>query len=369
MAAGLYLHIPFCRIKCQYCDFYSITDASLIKAFLGALEQEILLVQSCHPQYDTLYLGGGTPSLLSPQDLETLFRLIYRHFTITGDAEITLETNPDDVTEEKLLLWRHLGVNRLSLGVQSFKDAELRFLGRRHDAAQARLALALAREQGFDNLSVDLMYALPGQTWTGWLASLKEAAAYQPEHLSCYQLTIADSTPLGKKLARGEFAASGEEEQRALFLGTSEFLESQGYSHYEVSNFARGERYFSRHNRKYWEHVPYLGLGPGAHSFDGRRRRWNVAAVEEYCRRLGEGRAPVAGSEVLSDSQLRLEALALGLRTRWGVVLAELGHFPQALQFLAGLEQGGLVTLEQDRICPTRAGFLVADSLAFMLSE
>lgn len=369
MASGLYLHIPFCRTKCPYCDFFSSTDTSPAQAFIKALGQEILLHETFGPCFDTFYLGGGTPSLLAPRDLETIFQLISRSFEFSAETEITLEANPDDVTAEKLRLWRELGVNRLSLGVQSLNDGELRFLGRRHDAAQARRALALARKQGYDKLSIDLMYALPGQNWAGWLASLQEVASSQPEHLSCYQLTIAPGTPLAKRLAEGEFAAVGEEVQRQLFLATSEFLEGEGYCHYEISNYARGEASFSRHNSKYWRHAPYLGLGPGAHSFDGQRRWWNVASVAEYCQRLGDGKAPVDGWEELNPAQVRLEALALGLRTRWGVDLAHLQHFPQGLQVLAGLQQGGLITLDQDRVRPTRAGFLVADSLALMLSE
>ena len=244
---------------------------------------------------------------------------MHRHLVLTADAEITLEANPDDVTPEKLRLWKELGVNRLSLGVQSLNDAELRFLGRRHNAAQAREALKLAREAGFDNLGVDLMYALPGQTEAGWLATLEGGPGLAPEHLSCYQLTIEENTPLGKKQARGEIEPVGEEQQRAFFCSPPHTWRIRGYRQYEISNFARGVHYISRHNSKYWQQVPYLGLGPAAHSFDGRMRRWNVSSVAEYCRLLGEGRAPLAGQEeLLAETQRRLETLCLGLRTRQG---------------------------------------------------
>jgi oxygen-independent coproporphyrinogen-3 oxidase len=245
----------------------------------------------------------------------------------------------------------------------------LRFLGRRHTAAQARQALKLAREVGFDNLGVDLMYALPGQTGAGWQATLEGILAFKPEHLSCYQLTIEDHAPLGKKMSQGKIKQADEEEQRSLFLFTSEFLEYHGYRHYEISNFSRGDDFISCHNSKYWQQVPYLGLGPAAHSYDGRVRRWNVKSVEKYCRMLQEGRAPMAGSEVLTESQLHLETLALGLRTWQGVALADLDHFSQARQALKGYCQAGLMEVRKGRARPTREGLLVADSLALMLSE
>ncbi len=366
---GLYLHVPFCLTKCRYCDFYSSTDYSHVGAFITSLEQEMRLYCTCHPLFDTLYLGGGTPSLLAAPDLSNIFDKISKYFSLTADAEITLEANPDDVTAAKLRLWQELGVNRLSLGVQSLNDAELRFLGRRHTADQARQAMILARAAGFSNLSVDLIYALPGQTEAGWLTALQAVLEFEPEHLSCYQLTIEKNTPLGKKQALGEIEPMAEELQRSFFLRTAEFLRARGYRHYEISNFARGEHHIARHNTKYWQQVPYLGLGPAAHSFDGRARRWNVASVSEYCHLLGEGRAPVAGEEILTQTQCRLEALCLGLRTSQGVALAAFSHFPQARQTLANLCAAGLLTIEQDRARPTAEGFLVADSLALMLSD
>lgn len=387
---GLYLHVPFCRTKCPYCGFYSTTDTTLISPWLEALAEEISLLRDGekalkksgqgpgvrdqgslwppHP-FDTLYLGGGTPSLLPDRELTAIFDLIQRHFRFTGAAEVTLEANPDDVTPEKLLLWRALGVNRLSLGVQTLSEAELRFLGRRHSAGQAREALATARKAGYDNLGIDLMYALPGQTEAGWLATLDEILAFQPEHLSCYQLSIEAGTPLAKLSACNKMKPVDEDRQRALFLQTSEYLESHGYIHYEISNFARGEAYAARHNSKYWRHTPYLGLGPAAHSFNGRERRWNLAGVKEYCEALAQGGMPVAGREVLTQEQLRLEILCLGFRTRQGVSLQALKPFPQAVRTLAQYCQAGLLVVEQGRARPTRQGFLVADSLSLMLSE
>ncbi len=200
---GLYVHIPFCQTKCSYCDFYSVTHETLIAAYLAALDQEARLYRDQFPGFDTLYLGGGTPSLLAEKEMAAIVALIRQHFILTAEAEITLEANPDDVTPEKLRLWKELGVNRLSLGVQSLNDLELRFLGRRHTSAQAWQALCLAREAGFDNLGVDLIYALPGQTEAGWLATLEGVLALEPEHLVLLPVNYR------RKYAVGENAGTG----------------------------------------------------------------------------------------------------------------------------------------------------------------
>ncbi|HAY21469.1 MAG TPA: coproporphyrinogen III oxidase [Desulfobacterales bacterium] len=391
---GLYLHVPFCKTKCPYCDFYSITDDSLVFAWLQALEKEIDLLNRksvrCRSRagtnilpavgpghdarafgcsrFDTFYLGGGTPSCLGQDEISAVFDLIRQGFVFTKDAEITLEANPDDVTADRLHLWGRLGVNRLSLGVQSLLDAELRFLSRRHDALQARQALSLAREAGFENLGVDLMYGLPGQTKDNWLATLDGILVFQPEHLSCYQLTIEENTPLAAKRAQGLIKPLPEEQQRDFFLLTSQYLEEQGYLHYEVSNFARNEPCISRHNSKYWRHSPYLGLGPAAHSFDGRLRFWNYRSVAEYCQALAAGKPPVDGREELTVEQRRLEAIYLGLRTKNGALLTFFTSL-EAEAALSGLCRAGLVRVYQGRVLPTRQGFLVADSLALLLSS
>jgi len=366
---GLYIHIPFCQSKCPYCDFYSIPEVNLIPAYLKALEQEAHRYREALGPFDTLYLGGGTPSLLTNAQLVTLMKNLRRHFRLLPDAEITLEANPDDVTPEKLRLLQDLGVNRLSLGVQSLDEAELRFLGRRHTARQARRALELARAVGFGNLGVDLMYGLPGQTQEAWLHSLEQVLEFHPEHLSCYQLTLAPDTPLGRRAARGEITPLEEEEERAFFLLTSRFLVERGYLHYEVSNFAREEEYCCRHNRKYWRHEPYLGLGPGAHSFDGSRRWWNFSSGERYGSSLEAGQAPLAGEETLTPSQLRLEALYLGFRTREGVSLDLLRPQPRWRTVLAELRRSGLVRVADGRLVTTPQGMVVADRLPLLFAE
>ncbi|MFH1595163.1 MAG: radical SAM family heme chaperone HemW, partial [Pseudomonadota bacterium] len=300
---GLYVHVPFCKSKCPYCDFYSVTDQALIPAYVQAMEKEAGLYREAFGAFDSLYLGGGTPSWLEASQLTTLLALVRRNFDFAEDTEFTLEANPDDITADKLRLFRELGVNRLSLGVQSLDEAELRFLGRRHTAGQARKSLELARAAGFDHVGVDLIYGVPGQKQEAWVGSLEQVLEFRPEHLSCYQLTLAPDTPLGRRAARGEVTHLGEEAERAFFLLTSRFLVERGYLHYEVSNFAREEEHCCRHNRKYWRHEPYLGLGPGAHSFDGGRRWWNFSSVEQYGSSLEAGKAPRAGEETLTPSQ------------------------------------------------------------------
>jgi putative oxygen-independent coproporphyrinogen III oxidase len=398
LAPGLYVHVPFCQSKCPYCDFYSITSPELISAYLSALEKEAQIystgmqsnggtgvspvraqAKACGyntttPPFDSLYLGGGTPSLLDAAQLTALVDNLRRYFEFARDTEFTLEANPDDITAEKLRLYRDLGINRLSLGAQSFDENELVFLQRRHTARQTRRALELIRAAGFGNLGLDLMYGLPGQKMDTWLRTLETALSFIPEHLSCYQLTVAGETPapqetpapptpFARRLARGEFTLPDEEAQRNFFLLTRQFLAGRGYLQYEVSNFARGEEYLSRHNRKYWNHTPYLGLGPAAHSFLAGRRWWNFSSVAQYSAALNAGETPVAGSEDLTPEQFRLEALYLGFRTREGVALEVIQGHPRWQMVLSELEQAGLVRQEDGRVTATARGLVVADRL------
>jgi oxygen-independent coproporphyrinogen-3 oxidase len=370
-SSGLYVHIPFCKTKCPYCDFYSITETDRMADFLTALDKEAQLYRDQVCTFDTLYLGGGTPSLLDTGQIAYLLETLRRHFAFSPDTEVTLEANPDDLTPEKIKLYKDLGVNRLSLGVQSFDDRELAFLGRRHNSRQTVEALEAARAAGFANLSLDLIYGLPGQTLTDWTQTLERALSFHPEHLSCYQLTYEPGTPLGRRKAREEVAGATEEEERDFFSLTSRFLEERGFLHYEISNFSRqgepgSDPYYSRHNRKYWRHVPYLGLGPGAHSFQDGVRWWNPSSVTQYCRSLAQGRTPVEDREVLSAEQIRLEALSLGLRTREGVPLDLLRQTPGWENTLRKLKKAGLIVVNQDRAVPTLEGFLLADRLGLL---
>jgi oxygen-independent coproporphyrinogen-3 oxidase len=369
LPAGLYVHVPFCSRKCRYCDFYSIPSASRVPDWLRGIEREARLTRERFSCFDTLYLGGGTPSLLSTRDLDRLLDALRSVFSFCADTEVTLEANPADVTHEKLRTYLGLGFNRLSLGVQSMSDPELAFLGRRHTARRAARVMGLLQESGFPNFGVDLLYGLPGQTEAAWRRTLAEVLAFSPHHVSCYQLTVSPGTPLWEMQRAGLFRAAGEGRERRLFLAASEILEAEGFVHYEVSNYARGPEKsprVSRHNVKYWERAPYLGLGPSAHSFQGDTRWWNHASVEVYCRELVQGRRPVQGSERLSDEQASLERLALQLRTRKGAPVRELRRFAKAGQVLPGLLAAGYLRIAERRAAPTREGFLVADRLPLL---
>ena len=322
--------------------------------------------------FDTVYIGGGTPSLLSSQQLKDILTSIQKNFDFTSDPEMTIETNPADLDRSLLESMRDMGVNRINIGIQSFEDGVLDFLSRRHSARQAISAIQASRKAGFENIGLDLIYGVPGQDINSWLTTLKEAIAFSPEHLSCYQLTLAAKTPLGIRYQAGEFLMPGEELQYEFFVETSEFLKDAGYIHYEVANFARGTKYASRHNQKYWDHSPYLGLGPSAHSFRDNRRWWNHRSLEQYLAAINAENLPVEETEILTMEQLRLEALYLSLRTKKGVSLHDFKTryrydlFAEKREILNKLQEEGFIAIRDGCIYPTQAGLAVADSLALI---
>ena len=371
---GLYLHIPFCSAICPYCDFAVLTGGpERRRRFVDHLLSEISLWSPDHSQFDlidTIYFGGGTPSALTPDDLSRVLDVARRNLSIHEDAWVFFEANPEDVTLESVRAWRDLGVRFLSLGIQSFDADALRFLGRRHTPEEARRSVEIAHEAGFDTISIDLIYGLPDQPFEIWRRTLEQAVALQPDHLSCYQLTIHEGTPFGFRLERGEMTELPEEPQGELFLFTHEFLRDHGVPGYEVSNFARSLKHRSRHNQKYWHHVPYLGLGPSAHSFSGTRRWWNERKLGPYENRIESGEKPVAGSEDLTRQDLALEALMLGLRTADGINL-DVFRERYGGDLLKGNEplverlvRGGLLEIDGRALRPTLAGLAVTDSLA-----
>lgn len=369
---GLYAHIPFCKTKCPYCNFYSITDLGLIDAYIQALAGEMRLYRQQFPCFDTLYIGGGTPSVLDKARFETLFRHFRDTFSFDADSEVTVEINPADYDPDMFSFLRQLGVNRLNLGVQSFDDRILTFLGRRHNAREAKNALDSACQAEFTHLGVDLIYGVPGQSMASWLADLEYATSFPIDHLSCYQLSLERDTPLGNRFQNDEFDLPDEKEQLDFFIKTSDFLTHSGYFHYEVSNFAKGPDARARHNRKYWDHTPYLGLGPAAHSFDGKRRWWNRRSLPLYLEDLGKGQPPFEEEEMLTSDQFRLETLFLRFRTAAGV---DVTAFNRAFQtdllsekavILAHLEQEGLIMIQNGFLRPTLRGMAVADQLALI---
>ncbi len=366
---GLYIHVPFCKTKCPYCDFYSVTDLSPVNIWLDALEKEMSFYSRDFGVFDSLYIGGGTPTLLSRLQLKRLIDNLQSHFSFLPNTEITVEANPDDITAAKLSALQTMAVNRLSIGVQSFNEKELRFLNRRHTGYKAKNAVRLAKTCGFTNIGIDLMYGFEGQTKEGWLNTMQTAVDLDPMHLSCYQFTLEKKTPYGKLKAEGKLKTITEEEEREFFLLTSSFLNLNGFIHYEISNYGRNKEHFSRHNQKYWHHVPYLGLGPAAHSFKNNKRWWNYRSVEKYCRILSRGKTPVEGYEFLSSDQLRLERLYLGFRTENGVSLDDISGSDSTAKVLSKLKRSGLVKIRNNMIIPTLKGYLMADSLPLMFTD
>jgi oxygen-independent coproporphyrinogen-3 oxidase len=367
---GLYIHVPFCLSKCPYCNFASTTDLDAVPCYLEALMAEMALFRDTFAAFDTIYLGGGTPSVLNAGQIASILNGVRGNFDIAKDAEITVECNPADVTPPYLDGLLAIGVNRLNIGVQSFHNPVLRFLGRRHNAAAALAAVDAALKAGVRNTGIDLIYGVPGQDMDAWLQTLAAAVSFRLPHLSCYQLTVEEHTPLGARVRQGECAAPSEEAQLDFFMTTSSMLAEAGYIHYEVSNFALAESLASRHNRKYWDHTPYLGLGPAAHSFADGKRRWNKSSVSEYCDALGAGRSPAAGEETLTAEDLAFEALFLGLRTRKGIPESLLddgtGTPPSKKALLERLLDEGYLERQDGFLRPTRKGMAVADGLALL---
>jgi len=365
---GLYVHVPFCREKCPYCGFFSVAHLSPLARWMAALPREAGFFRGAFDAFDSLYMGGGTPSILGIEEIGALSAELRRRFTITGDAEITLEANPQDLTPEKARGLRALGFNRLILGVQSLDDDVLRFLGRTHNASEARAALDHAREAGFPVVGVDLMYALGvPELDRRWERTLRSVLEYEPEHLSCYTLTIEPRTEFEARTRKGTISRIPESGARRLFLETTAFLQSHGYHHYEVSNFARGPVFEARHNRKYWRRTPYLGLGPAAHSSLGNKRWWNPPSIRRYCTAIEGGRSPAEGGETLTEEQIALEKAALGLRMREGFRLDPDMSRRIPADRLLRLEDEGLIEVRGARVRPTLEGMLVADHLPLEL--
>lgn len=368
---GLYIHIPFCERKCTYCDFYSLETTHLMGAFLDTLEQEIRLRAAVLPeeqrQCSTLFLGGGTPSLMSPAQLERLLGVVKEYFTFTPDAEWTMECNPGTVTKESLAGYRALGINRLSFGVQSFFADDLAFLTRIHSPEEAREAVALARAAGFDNINIDLIFALPGQTMERWQTNLATAVALGTEHISAYSLIFEEGTPLNAMRLRGEVHEAAEDLDAAMYEYTMNFFAARGYRQYEVSNFARPGRECA-HNLLYWQGREYVSFGPSAHGYIDNVRYWNARSLSRYTAEIEAGRLPVVNSEHIAGTTRLFERAFLELRSE-GIDLAafhaDFGvDLVQVLDPLLRKVSGeDLVMLRDGRLVLTSKGFLLCDAI------
>lgn len=367
--AGIYIHIPFCRQACHYCNFHFSTSLKLQNDFLAALLKEIVLQRSflAGETVETIYFGGGTPSLLSKEELLSILTALQQHFTIHPGAEITLEANPDDITEAALTGWQQAGISRLSIGIQSFFEEDLQWMNRAHTAQQAFDNLQLARSR-FSNITIDLIYGTPGLTDDKWQQNVATALSLQIPHLSCYALTVEPKTALDAMIRAKKSPAVNSEDQARQFLLLMDWLKQAGYEHYEISNFAlRGQR--SRHNSSYWQGKKYLGLGPSAHSYDGKDRQWNIANNALYIQSLHNNTVPFE-KEILTETQRLNEYIMTSLRTSEGISL-------QYVQQLSGetisrlikessrryIDQA-LMIEENDHYKLTQEGKLFADGIA-----
>ena len=322
--AGIYVHIPFCRQACHYCDFHFTTTQyyrdEIIRAIANEIEQRKNYLAD--KTISTIYFGGGTPSLIKENDLQFLFNSIHKNFSVAPDSEITLEANPDDLTIEKLKLLKQVGVNRLSIGVQSFREEDLKWMNRAHSVAQAKHAIHNARNAGFNNISIDLIYGLPTSMLSDWKKILEEAITLPVQHLSCYCLTVEDHTALSHFVKKGKVKEKNDGASSAEFLFAHNFLEENNFQHYEVSNYSL-EKFQSKHNSNYWNNTPYLGAGPSAHSYDGASRQWNIANNILYLNAMKDGKINFEKEE-LSEEQQFNEYLMTRLRTVKGISLNEI---------------------------------------------
>ena len=362
---GIYIHIPFCKSRCKYCDFFSTThlgkQSQYIEALLMEIQDRLPIPDNPYPISDTrypistIYIGGGTPSTLQIEHLRAIVDTI-RQKAKGEKQEITLEANPGDITAEKARAWREIGINRLSIGIQSFDDELLQLIGRRHDAEQARTAVAIAQTAGFDNISIDLMYALPSQTMEQWKKDVAQALKLGVQHISTYGLIYEEGTVLTTLLDHGVIEAIDEDTEMQMYDYLVEQLTKNGFEHYEVSNFALPHRQ-SQHNSSYWNDTPYIGLGAGAHSYDGTARSWNISDLDSYIEQaMTHNLQPE--KEILTDENRHTERVMLGLRTNQGVAIKDI-NARKAQHYI----QQGLLMQKDTRIIATTKGFHILNRI------
>ncbi len=330
-----------------------------------------------HNKVTSVYFGGGTPSLLENQQITTLTEAIQSTFAIDPDCEISLEANPESLSLDKLIFLKSIGFNRISIGAQSFNDDELKKLGRIHSAEQVKNVVKWAKKAGFENISLDLIFAIPGQTVAQWRSNLTQALTLQPQHISTYCLTYEPETEFGKKLATGAIRKVSEETERIMYLETIELLEKHGFGHYEISNFTR-ENFACRHNQTYWDLSPYLGIGPSAHSYWENHRQWNVRSVVDYIEKLDSGSLPIEDEENLSSGQKELEYIFLRLRTRKGIDMGNyrksfaknfLSTHKSTIRKLSDHPDAPLFAIKDDHFFLTPAGFVLFDEICGMFAK
>ncbi len=366
----LYIHIPFCKQACHYCDFHFSTNIANKRAVVEAIAREIVLRKSYLPEGDmeTIYFGGGTPSMLDEAELQFLLETIHQHFRVANNAEITLEANPDDLTAPTLQMFAHAGINRLSIGIQSFHEPHLRFMNRAHTAVEAQQCVKLAQQAGIDNISIDLIYAIPSESHDILRSDLTQAFTLDVPHISAYCLTIEPQTAFGSWLKKKKMRPIEEEYAAQQFEILVQSLGDNGYEQYEISNFARNGRY-SNHNSSYWKQHPYLGVGPSAHSYNGVSREYNVSNNARYLEAIQKDTVPSTVEQLTAADQTN-EYLLTGLRTKWGVELQKVeilsaGAFAlQAHDELGKMTRKGWIREDSGILVLTEAGKLFADRIA-----
>ncbi len=368
--AGIYIHVPFCRQACHYCDFHFSTNTKLKAQLVDAIVKEIAQRHEYLPtkSISTIYFGGGTPSLLSKDEISKILDAIHSHFDVDRETEITLEANPDDITPDVLREWNSLGINRLSIGIQSFLDEQLKWMNRAHNAEEALRSVKSAQEAGINNITIDLIYGLPGLTMTEWEDELARVVDMEVPHVSAYCLTVESGTALGHWVAKGKEKPIDEEAANAQFLIMVDVFSRSGLEQYEVSNFGK-VGFYSRHNTSYWKGVPYLGLGPSAHSFDGRNRGWNLANNPAFIKAIDAGETPFTPEKLSTTDRLN-EYIMTGLRTKWGIdfqVIQERFDFDFEGQYrdvIDTIVEKGWASLTDGNLVLTRKGLFRADGIA-----
>jgi len=367
--AGIYIHIPFCKRRCIYCDFFSTTQSEKKPTYVHALCQELKIRKNYleEEEIETIYLGGGTPSQLTQEELESIFSALYNIYKVREDAEITLEANPDDLTPEYVDMLRTLPVNRISMGIQTFQEETLKLLHRRHTATQAIEAFHRCREAGFRNISIDLMYGLPGETLEAWKEDLQQAIALHPEHISAYHLIYEEGTALWNLREQHQVEEADEDLSVTLFKTLIDELTQAGYQHYEISNFCLPGLH-SRHNSSYWIGKKYLGCGPSAHSFNGKSRQWNVASLEKYIHAIHQGKPDFEIEEL--DLYTRYnDFIITSIRTCWGMSLSHLRTeygeelYNYCLCMAKPHINQGLLEINEDILKLTKKGIFISDGI------
>ncbi|MDE5677355.1 radical SAM family heme chaperone HemW [Phocaeicola sp.] len=367
--AGIYIHIPFCKKRCIYCDFFSTTRGEQKTAYIHALCRELADRKDYlgNETVETIYLGGGTPSQLAEEDFETIFSYIYKVYPVAPEAEITLEANPDDLTPTYIAMLRRFPFNRISMGIQTFRETTLKVLQRRHTAAQAVRAFHDCRDAGVRNISIDLMYGLPGETLALWKEDLKQAIGLHPEHISAYHLIYEEGTALWQLREQHKVEEADEELSLSLFGTLIDELAHAGYEHYEISNFCLPGLH-SRHNSGYWTEKKYLGCGPSAHSYNGLSRQWNVASLDTYIDGMEHG-TPVYETEELDLYTRYNDSVITGIRTRWGMALAALKEkygeelYEYCLRMARPHLQQGTLEIKDNILKLTRKGLFISDGI------